>query len=301
MKSMEEIIFLFESSDSMKLIALIFIFNILIVLIGMIIDFAHRIFTTENNKNKPRNWKDSMANVAIFVFSQFLETTAFGSILFLGLYPIYSIIPFEIPTTWWTWIASMLAADFSYYWMHRLEHEHRFLWASHSVHHSSQDYNLSVSLRLSVVEGAIEWVFLIPMILMGFSLFQTVVSLILVAQYQTWIHTESIGKLGWFDGIFNTPSSHRVHHGSNSQYIDKNYGGILILWDRLFNTYQKEDETVIYGLTQNINSNNPITINFKEYLNIYQDLKQCNNFRDAFRITFGRLAWKPDYFSNRGK
>ncbi len=103
---------------------------------------------------------------------------------------------------------------------------------------------------------------LIPMILIGFSPFQAIVGLILVAQFQTWIHTERIGKLGWLDKIFNTPSVHRVHHGSNKKYLDKNYGGFLIIWDRIFGTYQKEEEKVIYGLTKDINTNNPLLINF---------------------------------------
>ncbi len=198
--------------------------------------------------------------------------------------------------TWWTWVLGILAADFTYYWMHRLEHEHRILWASHSVHHSSEDYNLTVSFRLSIVEGLFEWMFLIPMILIGFNPFQTMVSLIFVVQFQTWIHTEKIQKLGWLDEIFNTPSVHRVHHGSNPKYLDKNYGGLLMVWDKLFGTYQREEEKVIYGLTKNIKTNNPITINFIEYKNIWQDVKQCRTLKDKLKIIFGNLIWKPAYF-----
>jgi sterol desaturase/sphingolipid hydroxylase (fatty acid hydroxylase superfamily) len=139
--------------------------------------------------------------------------------------------------TGWTWLLALLAADFTYYWMHRLEHEHRILWASHSVHHSSNDYNLTVGFRLSLVEGFFEWAFLIPMILIGFSPFQAIVGLVLVAQYQHWVHTERVTKMGWLDEVFNTPSVHCVHQGSNRQYIDKNYGGILMIWDKLLSTY----------------------------------------------------------------
>ncbi|WP_199185058.1 sterol desaturase family protein [Aquimarina sp. I32.4] len=150
--------------------------------------------------------------------SQLLEKTVFGSIGILCLLPFYHISPFEIPMNGWTWCIGLLLADFTYYWMHRLEHEHRILWANHSVHHSSENYNLTISMRLSIIESAIEWVFLIPMIIIGFTPFQTIVSLIFIAQYQTWIHTERIIKLGWLDEIFNTPSVHRVHHGSNKKY-----------------------------------------------------------------------------------
>jgi hypothetical protein len=134
------------------------------------------------------------------------------------------------------------------------------------------------------------------MILIGFSPFQAIVGLILVAQFQTWIHTERIGKLGWLDKIFNTPSVHRVHHGSNKKYLDKNYGGFLIIWDRLFGTYQKEEEKVIYGLTKDINTNSPLLINFIEFKSILKDLKKCKSWKDRCKIIFGNLSWRPDYF-----
>ena len=180
--------------------------------------------------------------------------------------------------------------------MHRFEHKHRILWANHSVHHSSEDFNLSVSLRLSIVENAIEWFFLIPMILVGFSPFQALIGIIIVAQYQTWVHTERIVKLGWLDEIFNTPSVHRVHHASNEKYLDKNFGGILMIWDKLFGTYQREEEQPVYGLTKNINTNNPIKINFIEYHNIWKDVRKCRTLKDKLRIIFGGLTWRPEYF-----
>jgi len=298
MKSYENILHLFETSEILGLVVLFFIINTSLVFIGLFIDLARQLFNKPLDKisRKARQWKDSAANVSIFAVSGFLENTAFSTIGIICLFPFYILTPFEIPTNTWTWLLSILVVDFSYYWMHRIEHEHRFFWAYHSTHHSSLDYNLTVSFRLSVIEGAIEWIFLIPMVLIGFDVFQTIISLVLVVQYQTWIHTESIGKLGWLDHVFNTPSNHRVHHGSNPQYIDKNYGSVLIIWDKLFGTYQKEEGKVIYGLTKNINTNNPISINFREYNNIYRDLKQCRNFKDGLRTVFGDLVWRPDYF-----
>ncbi|WP_296311643.1 sterol desaturase family protein [Winogradskyella sp. UBA3174] len=285
--SFTQLISLFEGSQIMTFIAYFFIFNISLIFIETLIDLM---------TSKKRRWKDTGANFMIFMINQLLEKTIVGSIGLLCLMPFHWLTPLSIPMNLLTWVLAFFVADLTYYWMHRIEHEHRILWALHSVHHSSKDYNLSVSFRLSIIEGLIEWVFLIPMILIGFSPFQAIVGLILVAQFQTWIHTERIGKLGWLDKIFNTPSVHRVHHGSNRKYLDKNYGGFLIIWDRIFGTYQKEEEQVIYGLTKDINTNNPLLINIVEFKSIIKDLKRCKSWKDRFKIIFGNLSWRPDYF-----
>jgi|TARA_B110000305_G_C19346042_1_gene591728 sterol desaturase/sphingolipid hydroxylase (fatty acid hydroxylase superfamily) len=271
----------------MTFIAYFFIFNISLILIETLTDII---------TSKKRRWKDTGANFLIFIINQLIEKTVVGSIGVMCLMPFHWLTPLSIPMNLLTWILAFFAADLTYYWMHRIEHEQRILWALHSVHHSSKDYNLSVSFRLSIIEGLIEWIFLIPMILIGFSPFQAIVGLILVAQFQTWIHTERIGKLGWLDKIFNTPSVHRVHHGSNKKYLDKNYGGFLIIWDQIFGTYQKEEEKVIYGLTKDINTNNALLINFIEFKSIIKDLKKCKSWKDRCKIIFGNLSWKPDYF-----
>lgn len=270
----------------MTFIAYFFVFNISLIFIEIVIDLM---------TSKKRRWKDTGANFLIFIINQILQKTVVGSIGVICLIPFHWLTPFSIPINLLTWVLAFFIADLTYYWMHRIEHEQRILWALHSVHHSSKDYNLSISFRLSIIEGLIEWVFLIPMILVGFSPFQAIVGLILVAQFQTWIHTERIGKLGWLDKIFNTPSVHRVHHGSNRKYLDKNYGGFLIIWDRIFGTYQKEEEQVIYGLTKDINTNNPLLINFVEFKSIIKDLKTCKSRKDRFKIIFGSLSWRPDY------
>ncbi|WP_298508356.1 sterol desaturase family protein [uncultured Kordia sp.] len=288
----ESLILYLETSPIIAYVGYFFIFNIAIVILEVIIDVC---------SSKKRRWKDSLANFAIFLMNQVLEKTIVGSIGIIAIMPFHYLTPLNIPIHWWSWILAVIAADFTYYWMHRIEHEHRILWGNHSVHHSSEDYNLTVSMRLSIVEPMIEWIFLIPMILIGFTPFQALIGLTLVAQFQTWIHTERIGKLGWLDLIFNTPSVHRVHHGSNKKYLDKNYGGITMIWDHLFGTYQKEEEKVIYGLTQNIHTNNPLTINFIEYKHIWNDVKKCKNFKDKLRIIFGNLIWKPYYFKQKNK
>ncbi|WP_435260920.1 sterol desaturase family protein [Tenacibaculum sp. nBUS_03] len=288
--SFSTLTYLFQESNIMLYIGYFFLFNITLIIIELFIDFLIR---------KKRRWKDSFANISIFFINQISEKTIIGSIGVVCLMPFHWITPLSIPMNIFTWILAFLVADFTYYWMHRLEHEHRILWASHSVHHSSEDYNLTISMRLSIVEGLFEWIFLIPMILIGFSPFQAIIGLVLVAQFQTWVHTEYIGKLGWLDEIFNTPSVHRVHHGSNNKYLDKNYGGFLIIWDKLFGTFQREEEKVFYGLTKNIKTNNPIKINFIEYKNIWKDVKKCKTLKHKLKIIFGNLVWKPDYFYDK--
>lgn len=280
----------FELHQIMWVVAALFIINLTITGIEIVLDLV---------TSKERRWKDTLANVAIFVAHQVIEKTAFASLGFVALLPFYYLTPLSIPMTGWTWLLAFLAADFTYYWMHRLEHEHRILWASHSVHHSSKDYNLTVGFRLSLVEGLFEWAFLIPMILIGFTPFQAIVGLLLVAQYQHWVHTERVTKLGWLDEVFNTPSVHRVHHGSNRQYLDKNYGGVLMIWDKLFGTFAREEEKVIYGLTRDINTNNPVKITFMEFGNIWQDVMKCRTMRDRLRIIFGGLSWRPSYFRSK--
>lgn len=288
--SFARLLSLFEDAQIMKYIGYFALFNLSLIVLEIVADLILK---------KQRRWADTIANWAIYGINTLLEKTVYGALGLIGLTAVSQFIPYKIPTNIITWIAAVFAADFTYYWMHRLEHEHRILWASHSVHHSSEDYNLTISMRLSIVESLFEWAFLIPMLLVGFSPFQAIVSLVFVAQFQTWIHTERIGKLGILDEIFNTPSVHRVHHGSNKKYLDKNYGGILIIWDKLFGTFQREEEKVVYGLTKNINTNNPLTINFIEYKHIWNDVKQCRSLKDALKIIFGNLTWRPSYFKTR--
>ncbi len=283
---------LFETHPIMWTVAMLFLLNVGLSGFEIVIDLLTK---------KQRRWKDTLANCLILVSHQLVEKTAYASLGFVALLPFYLITPWHIPMTMWTWLIALLVADFTYYWMHRLEHQHRILWASHSVHHSSKDYNLTVGFRLSLIEGLFEWIFLVPMILLGFNPFQAIVALVLIAQYQHWIHTEHIGKLGWLDEVFNTPSVHRVHHGSNNQYLDKNYGGILMLWDKMFGTYQREEATVIYGLTRNINTNNVLKILFVEFTRIGSDFNKCRNSRDRLKIVFGGLSWRPLYFDTTKK
>ncbi len=237
--------------------------------------------------------KDTFANGMIAIVAAILERTAYGVIFVIGLILATPFAFFDIPGGWWIVPASIIVADFTYYWMHRSEHRIRLFWANHSVHHSSEEFNFSTALRISWMDSLIEWMFFVPMILIGFSVAEVIVGLVVVVAYQSWIHTEKIGKLGWLDRVLNTPSAHRVHHGSNAQYIDKNYGGILILWDRLFGTYEAENENVRYGITTPIDSHNPLIINFKEYAALFRDIRRARSAAAALGYILRPPGWKP--------
>jgi len=237
---------------------------------------------------------ETASNSVIALVSFVLELTAFGLVFVIGLIIVTPFALFEIPYTWWSWVLAVLLADFTYYWMHRIEHEVRILWAYHSVHHSSPEFNFSTALRLAWIESLFEWVFFVPMILAGFDLVQTIIAIFVVVAYQNWIHTQKVGKLGWLDRVFNTPSVHRVHHGCNANYLDKNYGGILIIWDRLFGTYEPEGEKVIYGITEPVNSINPLVINFCEYWRIAKDVMGSKTVGEAFGYLFRGPGWAPE-------
>jgi alkylglycerol monooxygenase len=187
------------------------------------------------------------------------------------------------------WTAALVLGDFAYYWMHRMSHEVNLLWAGHVVHHSSEEYNLAVALRQSALHGIFTWVFYVPLALVGlpFGLFATTYALNLI--YQFWIHTREIGTLGsTAEAVLNTPSHHRVHHGVNPQYQDTNYAGIFIVWDRLFGTFVREREPVVYGLTKPLASWNPVWANVHVFRDILVGAWRAPTWRDRWRVIFGR-------------
>ena len=204
------------------------------------------------------------------------------------------VTPLHVPDNGWLgWAAVFVGWDICYYWAHRAEHEIRFLWAAHVVHHSSQRYNLSTALRQSWTDQA-TFVFYLPLALLGVDLkvIATVGGFNLI--YQFWIHTERIGTM-WrpIELVMNTPSHHRVHHGSNPQYLDRNYGGVFIVWDRLFRTFEPEVEPVRYGLTTNIESFNPLWVAFHEYVAIGRDLRRARSWGDRAGYLFRGPGWAP--------
>ncbi|TAE71129.1 MAG: sterol desaturase family protein [Oscillatoriales cyanobacterium] len=245
---------------------------------------------------KQRNYRETAANIGVGIVHDFLSDQLANVVAVVGLSLIAAVSPLKVPVNGWTMLLAVFIADFLYYWNHRAEHRIRFFWAYHSVHHSSTDFNLTVALRLAWVEDFILWIFYIPMALLGFHPLQVLIALEVVGLYQVWIHNQKIGRLGILESMMNTASNHRVHHGSNLPYIDKNYGGILIVWDRLFGTYQAETEKVIYGLTENIQTHNPIQINIMEYSRIISDLRRSQTLKEWFLSLFGPPEWKPQAF-----
>ncbi len=225
---------------------------------------------------------------------------AWKFVVLLILVFFYEITPLRMPAdAWWTYVLLFFADDLAYYWFHRVSHEVRVFWGSHVVHHSSEHFNLSTALRQTWVP--MTYVpFWIPLALLGFApwmiLLQQSVSLI----YQFWIHTERIRTMPrWFEAVFNTPAHHRVHHGANQQYLDKNYAGILIIWDRLFGTFEPEGERVRYGLTKNIKTFNPVRAAFHEYIAIWHDVRGARNWHDRMGYMFGGPGWQPDGHDKR--
>jgi len=195
----------------------------------------------------------------------------------------------------WVWLCAFMFSDVCYYWHHRLGHERNVLWAAHSGHHQSEDYNLSSALRQTSTGFVFGWVFYLPMAVLGVPLlvFVTVATVNLL--YQFWVHTRHVPKLGWFEWCFVTPSNHRAHHAQNALYMDRNYGGVFIIWDRLFGTFQEEDdaEPVIFGVTTPLHSWNPLWANWQFYGQLLADAQRTERWRDKLRIWFMPTGWRP--------
>lgn len=208
---------------------------------------------------------------------------------------LYELTPLRLsPSDWWVWVLLFFADDLAYYWFHRVSHESRVFWASHVVHHSSQHYNLSTALRQTWVPVTY-FPFWLPLALMGFPPWMILLAQAWSLIYQFWIHTERVHRLPrWAEAVLNTPSHHRVHHGSNQQYLDKNYAGILIIWDRLFGTYEPEGERVRYGLTKNIETHNPVKVAFHEYIALWHDIRRAPGWRTRVALLFRGPGYQPE-------
>src|SRR5215469_4761976 len=232
--------------------------------------------------------KDSAASV-----SMGLGSVAVGLVtkaMQLGIFSlIYRFRIFTLGYQWWVWLLLFFCDEISYYCFHRASHECRLFWASHVVHHSSQRYNLSTALRQSWTGTITGWIFWMWLPLVGFRPVMLLTMQAISLLYQFWIHTELVPSMGPLEFLLNTPSHHRVHHGSNRRYIDRNHAGTLIIWDRLFGTFEPEDlkDRPVYGLTKNINSYNPLQIGFHEWLDMWTDLRQARSWRERWASVFG--------------
>lgn len=249
-------------------------------------------------KRKYYDGKDTLAATAIglgnVAISAALKVITFGIILYF-----YNVVPWGIPYTWWSFILCFIWIDFWRYWAHRVAHENRFWWATHVTHHSSEKYNWSVSFRLGWTQH-IKIIFFIPVVLVGFHPVVFFICHQIAVLYQFWIHTEYIRKLPRpIEYIFTTPSHHRVHHARNDKYLDKNYGSTFIFWDRMFGTFQAEEEQADYGITKPVKSYNPVYLCFHEWMDIIRDIKNSKSLKEAYVMTFVRpskLEEKKAYF-----
>jgi len=195
--------------------------------------------------------------------------------------------------SWGGWLLALVFYDFCYYWLHRAGHEVAVFWAAHVVHHQSQDYNLSTALRQTSSGALLGWVFYLPMALAGVPPLVFGVVALIDLLYQYWVHTEHVRKLGWFDRWFCSPSNHRVHHAVNDRYLDRNYGGILIVWDRLFGSFREEDEKCVYGTRSPLNSWDPLWANAEVYWGLLQDSWHARSWADKLRVWLKPPGWRP--------
>jgi sterol desaturase/sphingolipid hydroxylase (fatty acid hydroxylase superfamily) len=227
-----------------------------------------------------------MVASAIQFVPQSLSAVVIFAMQLAILATVAAVVPWGVPISWWSVPVVLLGADFLYYWEHRASHRINLLWSLfHSVHHSSPVYDQTTALRLSVFDGIQSAAFYLPLVLLGFQPELVIAAVFVVVAYQTWIHTELVGRLpAPFEWVLNTPSHHRVHHGSNREYLDKNYGGILILWDRLFGTFEPERAPVTYGLTTPIGTTNWIDVQLHDLRRMWAALRRAPSWRARWRV-----------------
>ena len=243
-------------------------------------------------------FNDAVNSIGLGMLSQ--VSAVFTRLLRVGIYTaVFSAVTLVPDNRFWTtplgWLLALVFYDFCYYWLHRAGHRSAVFWAAHVVHHQSQDYNLSTALRQTSSGALLGWVFYLPMALAGVPPLVFGVVALVDLLYQYWIHTQQIGKLGWFDRVFASPSNHRVHHAVNDRYLDKNYGGILILWDRLFGSYANEDdgEPCVYGTRSPLNSWDPLWANAEVYSVLLQDSWHTRRWSDKLRVWLKPPGWRP--------
>ncbi|MGD1935443.1 MAG: sterol desaturase family protein [Candidatus Phaeomarinobacter sp.] len=229
-----------------------------------------------------RGFLDMLANISTQIPFLLVEivllVTAYTAYEVVSQTYVSWVVPITVPVI----LLGVLACDLTYYWEHRIAHEVRLLWTQHAVHHSSRHMNITTGVRFGPAEGVWSAICHFPLILAGFPPEIVFFGLLADQAYQTWIHTELIGQLGPIEGILNTPANHRVHHGCDPKYIDKNYGGILMIWDRAFGTYQCEEETPRYGLVRDFDSVNPLQVWFSELPGLFRDLRKSQSIGDVW-------------------
>lgn len=223
-----------------------------------------------------------------------LVIIGFGGYVFAVIETHYALWRMDV-NSWMTWLFAFIAYDLCYYWFHRISHERQIFWAAHVAHHQSEDYNLSTALRQTGTGALITWVFFMPLFWIGVpsTVVVSVASINLI--YQFWVHSEHIPKLGWVETFFVTASNHRVHHAQNDEYMDKNYGGVFILWDRLFGTFKEEENKIpcVYGIRGSLQTFNPIWANLHIYVKILKEMITAKDWKEKLYAPFARTSWQP--------
>ncbi|MFT4778952.1 MAG: sterol desaturase/sphingolipid hydroxylase (fatty acid hydroxylase superfamily) [Flavobacteriales bacterium] len=245
---------------------------------------------------------DALTNISCGVIDQ--STGVFAKVLTVTVYVVVftffeSLRGYDIAGNWLTYLLCFVAVDFAYYWSHRLSHQVNLFWTGHVVHHQSEEYNLSVALR----QGAFQkmfmfWIYL-PLAMVGFPPEWFVLSIGFNLLYQFWIHTEFVNKMGVFEYVFNTPSHHRVHHGRNPKYIDKNHAGVFIIWDKMFGTFKEEEERPTYGITRPLETFNPVMAHVRPFSELYHDTKRVVGLGNKLKFLFAPPGWYPESMGGR--
>ncbi|WP_313581927.1 sterol desaturase family protein [Chishuiella sp.] len=235
-------------------------------------------------------YESSISNISIGIAERLLNLFITGSFyqLFVYIYENYRLM--TLPNTWWIWIIMLLATDFVWYWYHRLGHEINIFWGAHIVHHQSEEFNYTVAARITTLQAIVRNVFWCVLPFVGFHPNLVMTILVVHGVYSFFTHTQVIGKLGWLEYIFITPSLHGVHHASDEKYLDKNYGDVFVFWDKIFGTFQEEEEKPHYGLTHPIKSYSFLWQHFHYYLELYEAAKRENTIKGKLRIYFGSPA-----------
>ena len=258
--------------------------------------FIELIYGLVAGKNNYR-LNDSFTSISLGLISRYIPLLGLGlqGAAFAYVAQYYNLKLFS-SSSLWVWIFAFFLYDFCYYWMHRLHHEVKVLWATHVVHHHGEEFNLSTALRQTSTGFLWKWIFYLPIFIVGIppEVFVTVAGINLV--YQFWVHTEHIPKLGWYEYVFVSPSNHRIHHAQNKHYVDANYGGVFIFWDRFFGTYKEELDELkpIYGTAKPLRSWNPFKANLDIFAEMIKDSTRTKSIKDKIRVWFSRPNWRPD-------
>lgn len=251
------------------------------------------IFYSHFHQLKIYTLKGTIHNIILSSLNASLDFLMRGiSLLILNYF--YQCRFFEIHFSFLYWLTLVIAQDFMFYWLHRVDHYCRFFWAIHATHHNSEEFNLTVGFRSSVFQPLYRFIYYIPLALMGFNGMDIVLVYSATQIFGILVHTQTVGKLAWLEYIFVTPSHHRVHHGKNIPYLDKNMGMLLIIWDKLFGTFEEEKEKVQYGLTKPLEKDDIFTLIFHEWMEMFKDVKKAPTFKDKLMHLFGSPGWSHD-------